>query len=144
MLRRSDRILAKNRNYRMSITELFTYNMQHLDTAEGKDKLFYYENLCKLYLKYNKIFMYDIYNIRMEWKYDTTMRDFLKSAKDNKYELENGYIIKYGLNKKEKTRILYYINRIIIFIEKYLNKKTEPLTHTILNTDVIYYIISFL
>lgn len=144
MLRRSDRILEKNTNHRKYIAELFAYNIQHLNSAINKDKLFYYENLCKLFLKYNNVFMYDIYNIRAEWFYDKTMRNFLSSAKENKDKLESTYITEYALNKKEETRILYYINRLITFIEKYLNKKTEPLKKTILNTDVINHINSFL
>ena len=144
MLRRSERILEKNWNYRNYITELFSYNIHNLESAQGKDKLFFYENLCKLFLKHNAIFIYNIYNIRVEWRYDTNMRDFLRSAKNIKCELESHYVIEYQLSKKEETRILYYINRAITFIEKYLNKKTEPLKKTCLNDDVINYIISFL
>jgi len=144
MLRRSERILEKNWNHRNYITELFSYNIHHLNSEEGKDKIFFYENLCKLFLKHNIIFMYDIYNIRIEWKYDTTMRDFLRCAKNNKYKLESHCIIEYQLSKKEETRILHYINQAITFIEKYLNKKTEPLKRTCLNDDVISCIISFL
>ena len=50
----------------------------------------------------------------------------------------------FALSKREKTRILYYIQRTINFVEKYLNKKTELLEKTVLNEDVIREIISFL
>jgi site-specific recombinase XerD len=71
------------------------------------------------------------------------MRNFLISTKSNKEILEGKKEV-FILMKNEKKRILYYIERTIHFIEKYLNKKTELLKKTVLNEDVIREIISFL
>jgi hypothetical protein len=142
--RRSERLALKTHAKKLSIARIFQSNMTKLDLAFGKRKLFYYEIICRLFLEYNENFKYNIYNIRDEIAYDTRMRNFLHSAIRNKAELNQKYIEDNRLSKKEENRILFYINKNITFIEKYLKEKQKYLYKTILNEDVIRHIISFL
>ena len=142
--RRSERLALKTHANKLSITRMFQYNMTKMDSVFGKRKLYYYEIICRLFLEYNDNFKYNIYNIRDEVTYDIRMRSFLHSAKHNKNALNTEYIENYRLSKKEEKRILFYLNKTINFIEKYLIKKQNLLYKTILNTDVIDHIISFL
>jgi hypothetical protein len=144
MLRRSERLASKKKEENTKVVQLFHYNIRNLELAFGKKKLFYYENICRLFKYHNRMFMYDDYNNRTEVKYDSIMRSFLKSTKHNKEALENEYIEKYNLTKTEEKRAMEYFNRTIQFIEKYLNKKQSFLKQTILNDDVIGEILSFL
>ena len=144
MLRRSERLASKKKEENTKVVNLFGYNIRQLELANGKKKLFYYENICRLFKYHHRMFMYDDYNIRTEVKYDNTMRSFLKSAKHNKEALENEYIKKYQLTNPEQKKAMEYFNNTIHFIEKYLNKKQSFLNKTILNDDVIGYILSFL
>jgi hypothetical protein len=142
--RRSERLALKTHAKKLSITRIFQYNITKLDLAIGKKKLFYYEIICRLFLEYNENFKYNIYNIRDEVTYDIRLRSFLSSAIRNKAEINQKYIEDNRLSKKEENRILFYINKNITFIEKYLKKKQNYLYKTILNEDVIGHIISFL
>lgn len=142
MLRRSERLATKRHSKIKNMVKLFQIQMSYLEETSGKRKLLYYENICRLFISENNYFKYDKYNLKREEKYDTNMRDFLISAKKNKALLEEGEV--FELMQNEKTRFLYYVNRTINFIEKYLNKKTNFLKKTILNEDVIREIISFL
>ena len=142
MLRRSERLSTKRDKESKILLRTFQHQIALFKETPGKRKLLYYENICRLFIAENNYFKYDKYNLRQETKYDTIMRDVLISAKFNKTLLEEGTV--FELMKIEKTRILYYIQRTIHFIEKYLNKKTELLEKTVLNEDVIREIISFL
>lgn len=143
MLRRSKR-LKKNDKERDSIIQLFRDNMDLLAESSCKRKIYYYEQVCHLFMEYNHIFMYDSYNNRREVKYDTDMREFLINAKNNKENLDDTFIKNNKISKRESNQFLLIVDNTIQFIEKYLNKKNELLKKTILNTDVIQYIISFL
>jgi hypothetical protein len=142
MLRRSERLAYKRDKESKILLATFQHQITLFKETPGKKKLLYYENICRLFIAENNYFKYDKCNLRQETKYDTIMRDVLISAKFNKNQLEEGTV--FELMKKEKTRILYYIQRTIHFIEKYLNKKTELLKKTVLNDDVIREIITFL
>lgn len=142
MLRRSERLACKRDKESKNLLHTFQSNIALFKETPGKRKLLYYENICRLFISKNNYFKYDKCNLRQETKYDTIMRNFLISVKFNKAVLEEGEV--FELSKKEKTRISYYLQRTIHFIEKYLNKKTELLKKTILNEDVIREIISFL
>jgi len=142
MLRRSERLAYKRDKESKILLATFQHQIALFKETPGKKKLLYYENICRLFIAENNYFKYDKCNLRQETKYDTIMRDVLISVKFNKNQLEEGTV--FELMKKEKTRILYYIQRTIHFIEKYLNKKTELLKKTVLNDDVIREIISFL
>jgi hypothetical protein len=143
MLRRSERVAIHRQEEIKKIFHIFKIQMKYFEETYGKKKLLYYENICRLFISENNYFKYDRYYLRQEVKYDTIMRNFLVSAKLNK-ELLEGKKEVFILMKKEKKRILYYIERTIHFIEKYLNKKTELLKKTVLNEDVIREIIAFL
>jgi len=142
MLRRSKRL--KHDKERDSIIQLFRDNMNLFAESSCKKKIYYYGQVCHLFIEYNHIFMYDSYNNRREVKYDTNMREFLINANDNKEKFDDVFIKNNKISKRKSNEFLLTVNNTIQFIEKYLNKKNECLKKTILNDDVIKYIISFL
>lgn len=143
-LRRSKRLVQNTQDKKRIIGKIFQDNIDLFNNAFGKKKLLHYANICDLYIRYNDNFKYNIYNIRDEALYDTRIRYFLVGAIHNKEEFNKEYIETHGVLKKEEKRFLFYINKTIHFIEKYLNKKTRFLYKTCLNDDVIRYILSFL
>jgi hypothetical protein len=143
-LRRSKRLMQKTEDKKRTTGKLFQDNIDLFNNTFGKQKLVYYADICQLYIRYNDNFKYNNYNIRNEALYDTRIRDFLVGAKHNKEKINKEYIETYEVSKKEEKRFLFYINKTIHFIEKYLNKKTQFLYKTCLNDDVIRYILSFL
>ena len=142
MLRRSERLSTKRDKESKILLRTFQSQIALFKETVGKRKLLYYENICRLFIAENDYFKYDKCNLRQEIKYDTIMRNMLISAKFNKIQLEEGDV--FALSKREKNRILYYIQRTINFVEKYFNKNTELLEKTVLNEDVIREIMSFL
>ena len=143
-LRRSKRLVKNTQDKKRIIGKLFQDNIDLFNKAFGKTKLLHYANICQLYIRYNDNFKYNMYNVREEVIYDTRLREFLVGAIHNKEKFDKEYIEKFGVTKKEEKRFLFYINKTIHFIEKYLNKKTQFLYKTCLNDDVIGYILSFL
>jgi len=143
-IRRSERIHKKYNDNRNKIFDIFKNEINIIDNLNGKPKVIRYNSICKLFVKHNNTLMYDRYNIRNERSYDKVMRNMLSSLKRSKNDFTNELIIKYGISKKEKDETIHIFNKTTQFIEKYLNKKTEPLYKSILNDDVIGYIISFL
>jgi hypothetical protein len=144
-IRRSERIHKKYNHNRNIIIGIFNNEMNLLEKYYvGKEKVRHYNNICKLFIHYNHILVYNKYNIRNEIHYDKDMRDMLISLKRSKNDFTNELIVNYGISKKEEDETIHIFNKTTKFIEKYLNKKTKPLYKTILNNDVIGYIISFL
>lgn len=143
-VRRSKRLVEKTLDKKRTIAKIFQYNIDLLNVGFGKIKLFHYAHICRLYVQYNDNFKYNNYNIRDEFKYDTSMRDFLVGVKHNKGKLDKEYIETHGVSRTEEKKFMVCMNNTINFIEKYLKKKQNILYKTILNEDVIRHILSFL
>jgi hypothetical protein len=143
-IRRSERIYKKYNDNRNEILRIFKNEINIIDNLNGKPKVIRYNSICKLFVKHNNILMHDRHNIRNEISYDKVMRNMLSSLKRSKNDFTNTLIINYGMSIKEKDETIHIFNKTTQFIEKYLNKKTEPLYKSKLNDDVIGYIISFL
>jgi hypothetical protein len=144
IIRRSERIHKKyNRNRNEKIC-IFKNEMNLLEDSRGKKKIVHYNNICNLFIKNNDALTYNMYNIRIEKIYDKIMRDMLKSLKICNNDLTDHLIVDYRMTKKEEYITKNIFKKTIHFIETYLNKKTNQLYKTMLNEDVISYIISFL